>query len=212
MKKNNVTMIPIYVMGKKFDVPEDLTILKALEFSGFKDYPGCGCRGGFVARVPRLYRKKGDYRVLTGLACQTVIEPEINLVQLPFISARKALYAVRDIDTDSLDISEDLPRTDALHGVQYMHEVLPGEYLRHGLHIRRNTRRPGGSCRAVDRMCHVRTVCGSMSGRDNPIQYRPVYSPYLRDNLPKSPQLEQRLKDIENGVYKKEIEQLKVTM
>ena len=38
--------IPIYVMGKKYEVPETLTIMKAMEFAGFKFLRGCGCRGG----------------------------------------------------------------------------------------------------------------------------------------------------------------------
>jgi hypothetical protein len=28
--------IPIYIMGKKYDVPETLTIMKAMEYAGFK--------------------------------------------------------------------------------------------------------------------------------------------------------------------------------
>ena len=34
--------IPIFVMGKKYDVPETLTIMKAMEFAGFKFLRGAG--------------------------------------------------------------------------------------------------------------------------------------------------------------------------
>ena len=40
-------MIPIYIMGKRYDVPESLTVMKAIEYAGFKLVRGCGCRGGF---------------------------------------------------------------------------------------------------------------------------------------------------------------------
>ena len=82
MNKKTLKMISIHVMGKRFAVPEKLTILKALEFSGFKITRGCGCRSGVCGACATVYRKKGDYRIITGLACQTVIEPEMNLVQL----------------------------------------------------------------------------------------------------------------------------------
>ena len=36
--------IPIYIMGKKYEVPETLTIMKAMEFAGFQFVRGCGCR------------------------------------------------------------------------------------------------------------------------------------------------------------------------
>ena len=36
IKKDIITLIPIYVMGRKYEVPNGLTILKALEFAGYK--------------------------------------------------------------------------------------------------------------------------------------------------------------------------------
>ena len=211
MKKTNVTMIPIYVMGKKFDVPEDLTILKALEFSGFKITRGCGCRGGVCGACATVYRKKGDYRVLTGLACQTVIEPEINLVQLPFISARKALYAVRDIDTNSLDIVKTYPELMRCMGCNTCTKSCPVnisvmDYISAAIR---------GDLEAAVELSIECVMCGLCAARC-PAEITPYnIALFIRriygNNLPKSPELEQRLKDIENGVYKKEIEQLKVT-
>jgi len=37
--------IPVYIMGKRYEVPETLTIMKAMEFAGFKFLRGAGCRG-----------------------------------------------------------------------------------------------------------------------------------------------------------------------
>ena len=44
--------ILIYVMGKKYEVPETLTIMKAMEFVGFKFIRGAGCRGGICGACP----------------------------------------------------------------------------------------------------------------------------------------------------------------
>ena len=85
-------MIPIFVMGKRYDVPETLTIMKAMEYAGFKFIRGCGCRGGICGACATVYRKAGDYKLYAGLACQTVIEPDMYLTQIPFYPANRAAY------------------------------------------------------------------------------------------------------------------------
>ena len=85
-------LIPVYIMGRRYDVPETLTIMKALEYAGFKYIRGCGCRGGVCGACATVYRKPGDYKIHVGLACQTVVEPEMYLTQIPFYPANHASY------------------------------------------------------------------------------------------------------------------------
>ena len=84
--------IPIYIMGKRYEVPETLTIMKAMEHSGYQYIRGCGCRGGICGACATVYRRAGDYKIYTGLACQTVVEPEMYLTQIPFYPANRASY------------------------------------------------------------------------------------------------------------------------
>lgn len=84
--------VPIYVMGKKYDVPGTLTIMKALEYSGYQYIRGCGCRGGVCGACATVFRREGDYKIYTGLACQTVVEPGMVLTQIPFYPANRATY------------------------------------------------------------------------------------------------------------------------
>lgn len=211
MKKDTV-MIPISVMGKKFEVPEELTILKALEFSGFKITRGCGCRGGVCGACATVYRKKGDYHIKTGLACQTVIEPEMNLVQLPFISARKSLYEVREVNPDSLDIVKTYPELMRCMGCNTCTKSCPVnisvmDYISAAIR---------GNIQEVVDLSIECVMCGLCAARC-PAEISPfnvalfIRRLYGTHNLPKSPQLEQRLKDIENGAFAAEIKQLKVT-
>jgi len=86
-------LIPIYIMGKQYLVPESLTIMKAMEYSGYKYIRGCGCRGGVCGACSTVYRKPGDYKIYSGLACQTVVEPDMYLTQLPFYPAMRATYS-----------------------------------------------------------------------------------------------------------------------
>lgn len=90
--------IPIYIMGKKYDVPETLTIMKAMEFAGFKFIRGAGCRGGICGACPTVYRKAGDYKLHFGLACQTVVEPNMYLTQIPFYPANRTPYDIEEIE------------------------------------------------------------------------------------------------------------------
>ncbi len=85
-------LIPIYVMGKRYEVPEGLTIMKAMEYAGYKFIRGSGCRGGICGACGTVYRKAGDYRLYAGLACQTVVEPDMYLTQIPFYPVNRATY------------------------------------------------------------------------------------------------------------------------
>ena len=95
-------LIPVYVMGKRYEVPETLTIMKAMEYAGFKFIRGCGCRGGICGACATVYRKAGDYKLRVGLACQTVVEPNMYLAQIPFYPANRAVF-----DFASLSASPD---------------------------------------------------------------------------------------------------------
>ncbi|MFC1847959.1 4Fe-4S dicluster domain-containing protein [Chloroflexota bacterium] len=83
-------LVPIYVMGKRYEVPEGYTIMKAMEYAGYKFIRGCGCRGGICGACGTIYRKPGDYKIYTALACQTAVEPNMHLTQLPFYPANHA--------------------------------------------------------------------------------------------------------------------------
>lgn len=85
-------LVPVYVMGKRYLVPEGLTIMKAMEYAGFKFIRGCGCRGGICGACSTVYRKPGDYHIYVGLACQTMVEPDMYLAQIPFYPANRARY------------------------------------------------------------------------------------------------------------------------
>jgi len=85
-------LIPIYIMGKKYDVPESLTIMKAMEYAGYKYIRGCGCRGGICGACGTVYRLPGDYHIRVGLACQTVVQENMYLTQIPFYPANRAVY------------------------------------------------------------------------------------------------------------------------
>lgn len=100
-------MVTIHIMGKAYEVPATLTIMKALEYCGYRYIRGCGCRGGICGACPTVYRLPGDYKIKVGLACQTVIEPDMYLAQIPFYPANRAVY---DIEKTKPVVEEVLKR------------------------------------------------------------------------------------------------------
>ena len=94
--------VTIYIMGREYKVPADLTILTAMEYAGYKFVRGVGCRQGFCGACATVYREKGDYKLQTGMACQTRVEDGMFLVQIPFVPGEKANY---DIEKENYDVS-----------------------------------------------------------------------------------------------------------
>lgn len=90
-------LVPIYIMGKQYKVPRALTIMKAMEYSGYRFIRGSGCRDGMCGACATVYRTTDDYKLKVALACQTVIEPGMYLTQIPFFPANKAIYNLKDL-------------------------------------------------------------------------------------------------------------------
>ena len=67
-------MVNVFLYGKKYQVPADLTIMEAMEYAGYKLVRGVGCRNGFCGACATVYRIKGDRELKVGLACQTKVE------------------------------------------------------------------------------------------------------------------------------------------
>jgi succinate dehydrogenase/fumarate reductase-like Fe-S protein len=91
-------LIPIYIMGKRYEVPLGLTIMKAMEYAGYRLVRGAGCRAGFCGACATVYRTAGDYRLKVALACQTVAEPEMYIAQIPFFPAERAPYKLHELE------------------------------------------------------------------------------------------------------------------
>jgi formate hydrogenlyase subunit 6/NADH:ubiquinone oxidoreductase subunit I len=93
-------MVPIFIMGKKYDVPSTLTIQKAFEYAGYQLIRGCGCRGGICGACATVYRMPGSPKIHVGLACQTVVQPNMYLAMVPFFPANRATYNLEELTPD----------------------------------------------------------------------------------------------------------------
>jgi succinate dehydrogenase/fumarate reductase-like Fe-S protein len=90
-------MIPIYIMGKRYIVPNTLTIMGALEYAGYTLIRGVGCRAAFCGACSTVYRQEGDPKLYIGLACGTLVQDGMHLTQIPFYPAERAQYRLEEL-------------------------------------------------------------------------------------------------------------------
>lgn len=203
-------LIPIYITGKKYEVPSSLTIMKAMEWAGYKLIRGAGCRSGFCGACATVYRIKGDYRLRIGLACQTVVEPEMYLAQIPFFPVEKAIYDIEELKPIPEQLFQIYPEIlrclscgtctkacpQEIEVMDYMADAMKGDIasvasksfdcIMCGLCAAR--------CPAEEAQSNVALLC------------RRLYGKYL---APKSQHLWERIEEIEAGNFDEELAQLK---
>jgi succinate dehydrogenase/fumarate reductase-like Fe-S protein len=116
-KSNDITAeageVEVFIMGKSYKVPAGLTIMKALEYAGYRFIRGCGCRAGFCGACSTVYRIEDEQKLGFDLACQKVVEDKMYLVQLPFVPGAKAEYDIEKIkpsDTILLEMYPEIAR------------------------------------------------------------------------------------------------------
>jgi len=214
MKKEEKTqpqkakMISLYIMGKEYEVPEGSTIMGALEYAGYQLKRGCGCREGFCGACATVYRTADDYKIKPGLACQTVVEPNMYLAQIPFFPANKALYDMDELEPSISTFQEIYPEIFRCVSCNTCTKACPQD-LEVMDYIQALIR--GDIAQAAD-LSFDCIMCGLCAARcpAEIVQYnvavlaRRLYGKYLSK---KGEYLECRLKEIKEHKYDKEIEE-----
>ena len=90
-------MVNVFLFGKRYQVPESLTIMKAMEYAGYQLVRGCGCRNGFCGACATIYRIKGQQELKSCLACQQQVEEGMYVATLPFFPLVKQVYDINKI-------------------------------------------------------------------------------------------------------------------
>ena len=90
-------MVNVYLFGKRYQVPESLTIMKAMEYAGYQLVRGCGCRNGFCGACATIYRIHGQQELKSCLACQQQVEEGMYVATLPFFPLVKEVYDIEKI-------------------------------------------------------------------------------------------------------------------
>ena len=208
-RKTEGKMVTIYIMGKAYKVPKGITIIKALEYLGYKLIRGVGCRGGFCGACTTVYRKKGDYRIYVGLACQTPVEDGMYLTQIPFVPAEKQKYDIDTLKPDASVVISIYPEITRCVACNTCTKVCPQE-LQVMDAIQAILR---GDLETAARLTFDCIMCGSCSLRcpAEIVHYhvfqlvRRLYGKYI---APKAKHVEERVREIEEGKYDEQLDNL----
>jgi len=202
-------MVTIYVMGKPYEVPGDLTIMKAMEYAGYRLVRGCGCRGAFCGACGTVYRTKDDYRLKVGLACQEVVQDEMYLAEIPFFPGNKAIYDIENLKPTADAILSLYPEVFRCLACNTCTKACPQdievmEYIQAALR--------GDIAKAADLSfdCLLCGLCASRCPAEI-VQYqvallcRRLYSRFI---APEATHIKDRLKEIVDGTFNAEMEKL----
>ncbi|MCX8168674.1 MAG: 4Fe-4S dicluster domain-containing protein [Candidatus Methanomethylicia archaeon] len=201
--------VKIYIMGKEYEVPAGITIMKAVEYAGYQYIRGAGCRGGFCGACATLYRIRGDYRLYTALACQTTVQDGMYIVQIPFAPAEKVKYNIEGLKPTGTAVLALYPEIARCVACNACTKACPQELeVMNAIQMIKR----GDIAKAAE-LSFDCISCGLCSIRcpAEIIHYhvfqliRRLYGKYI---LPKAKHLEVRVKEIENGKFNEELNKL----
>jgi succinate dehydrogenase/fumarate reductase-like Fe-S protein len=201
--------VEVFIMDKAYTVPASLTIMKAMEYAGYKLVRGVGCREGFCGACGTVFRRRGDYKLYSGLACQTLVEDGMYLAQIPAFPAEKAVYDIRELEPNASSILRYYPELARCVSCNSCTKVCPQEiqvmdYVNEALR---------GD---IDRAAHTSfdcIMCGLCTVRCHAempqyligILVRRLYAAHI---APPSPDLEPRVQEILDGKFEGELKSL----
>jgi len=209
-KAGEGTHVPIFVMGKRYEVPASLTIQKALEYAGYQLVRGCGCRGGICGACGTVFRFPGSYRIDVGLACQTVVQPDMYIAQIPFFPGNKAVYDIETLPAVAGTIAALYPEVFKCVGCGTCTRSCPMDidvlgYISKAIQ---------GDITAVAEGSFDCVMCGLCAARcpAEEVQYNIAILArrlYARHIAPKSAHLAQAVEAVENRKFDKALQELK---
>ncbi len=203
-------MVSIYIMDKRYLVPESLTIMRAFEYAGYKMIRGAGCRGGFCGACATVYRMTGDNKLNVALACQSVVRDGMRLAQIPSFPANKTRYDFAQLDADGAHLLELYPELGLCKGCNTCTKACPQElqvmeYV--GASLRGDVARVADlsfDCIACG-LCTARCP-GELVPYNIALLARRLYGAYV---APRSPHLAKRVEEIKVGKWDAPVHELK---
>jgi succinate dehydrogenase/fumarate reductase-like Fe-S protein len=203
-------MVEVFIMGKAYTVPASLTIMKAMEYAGYKLVRGVGCREGFCGACGTVFRRKGDYKLYSGLACQTLVEEGMYLAQIPAFPAEKEEYDIRHLEPTASTILSYYPELarcvscnsctkvcpQEIQVMDYVNEALRGDIQRAA-----HTSFDCIMCGLCTARCHAE-MAQYLIG----ILVRRLYAAHIAARYP---DLEPRVQQVMDGEFDQELKDLK---
>jgi succinate dehydrogenase/fumarate reductase-like Fe-S protein len=207
--QKNAGTVEVFIMGKSYKVPAGLTIMKALEYAGYRYIRGCGCRAGFCGACSTVYRIEDEQKLGFDLACQKVVEDKMYLVQLPFVPAAKAEYDIEKLEPSDSILLTMYPEIARCVSCNTCTKSCPQD-IEVMKYIQMAIRGDISKCAEISFDCIQCGLCAMRCPADIKHYHVSQLARRLRGKYidPKSKNLAKRLKEIEQRKYDDEIEKL----
>jgi heterodisulfide reductase subunit C len=208
-KEEKAGEVEVFIMGKSYKVPGGLTIMKALEFAGYRFVRGCGCRAGFCGACSTVYRIGDEQKLGFDLACQKVVEEGMYLAQLPFVPATRAEYNIEKIKPSDSILLEYYPEIARCVSCNTCTKSCPQD-IETMKYIQMAVRGDIEKCAELSFDCIQCGLCAMRCPADIKHYHVSQLARRLRGKYldPKSKNLTKRLKEIKNKKYDAEINKL----
>jgi CO dehydrogenase/acetyl-CoA synthase alpha subunit len=208
-KMTHSKTVNVQIMGKKYTVPEQLTIMKAMEHAGYRLLRGCGCRGGFCGACGTIYRKEGEYKLYVGLACQTVVEDGMIFSQIPYFPVKKAIYDIQALKANPEEIFKQYPEIFRCLSCNTCTKICPQD-LSVMDYVQALIKGDISKAAELSFDCIMCGLCASrcpaeISQPQVAILARRLFSKYI---VPPAAHLSERLKEIESGKFSEAVKDI----
>ncbi len=195
-------LVHVYFFGKEYLVPENLTIMTAMEYAGYRLVRGCGCRNGFCGACATIYRIKGERQLKFALACQTKVEENMYVATLPFFPLEKQVYDINAVEPKQQIMMQLYPEIYSCVGCNACTKACP-QSLKVMQYIACAQRGDFKLCAELSFDCVMCGICSSrcpaeISHPQVALLARRLNGKYL---TPKAEHLEERVREINEGQY-----------
>ncbi len=202
-------MVNIFLFGKRYSVPEELTIMGAMEYAGYQLVRGCGCRNGFCGACSTIYRIKDDRELHACLACQTKVENNMYIATLPYFPLVKEVYDIQEVSPNEQIMMQLYPEIYSCIGCNACTKTCPQE-LNVMQYIAYAQRAEYEKCAEASFDCVMCGICSSrcpakISHPQVALLARRLTGKYI---IPPAEHLTQRVQEIEKGAFAQLVEDL----
>ncbi len=202
-------LVPIFFMGKRYNVPASLTIQKALEYAGYQHIRGCGCRGGVCGACGTVYRIPDSYKLQVGLACQTVVQSGMHLMIMPYYPGNRSIFDIEKMSGTGGEIAALYPEIYKCIGCNACSQGCPMDIdVMHYMAQAIRGDVPGVAETSFD--CIMCGLCASRCPAEE-VQFNvAILARRLnaRHRIPRAKHLEERVKEVTDGKFEQPLRDL----
>ena len=201
--------VTIWIMGKPYRVPGNLTIMRAMEEAGYRLVRGAGCRAGFCGACATVYRLPGDYKLRVALACQAVVQDGMHIMQIPYYPSLKERYDITKLAPETASITALYPQVYRCVACNTCTKTCPQD-LQVMDYVQAVIRGDIAKCADLSFDCVMCGLCATRCPAEIPqflvaILARRLYARHI---APRAEHVRQRIKEIEQGKFDEEIKSL----